>query len=369
MESTDAAFDRRRVALWLWHELRIGLPIGLISASFISVTFNQPFVRTLIYSLCIGLSIQLLIEAGRYGLSAWLRRRDPGNAALSAHWPGWTWMLPWSVGAAIVGYFCGSLLADAITGGHYTRSPFGDNLRALLLILMISLGITLAAVWFLYSRGRMLTLQAMTEAAERSAAESQLKLLQSQLEPHMLFNTLANLRVLIGTDPARAQAMLDRLIGFLRATLAASRSGSHALADEFERIGDYLELMAVRMGPRLAVRVDLPESLRALAVPPLLLQPLVENCIRHALEPQVQGGRIDLSAAREADTLVLRVRDTGIGLANVPSSNGTRFGLRQVRERLAALYGPRASLSLEPAPGDEGGTLATVRLPLQQSTS
>ena len=89
-------------------------------------------------------------------------------------------------------------------------------------------------------------------AAERSAAEAQLKLLQSQLEPHMLFNTLANLRVLIGTDPARAQAMLDRLIAFLRATLTASRSGSHALADEFDRLGDYLALMAVRMGPRLA---------------------------------------------------------------------------------------------------------------------
>jgi LytS/YehU family sensor histidine kinase len=209
----------------------------------------------------------------------------------------------------------------------------------------------------------------MTEAAERSAAEAQLKLLQSQLEPHMLFNTLANLRVLIGTDPARAQAMLDRLIAFLRATLTASRSGSHALADEFERVGDYLALMAVRMGPRLRVQVDLPESLRQLPVPPLLLQPLVENCIRHALEPKVQGGRIDLSAARDGDVLLLRVRDTGIGLANVAPSNGTKFGLRQVRERLATLYGARASLTLEEAPGDEGGTLATVRLPLQQSPS
>jgi len=152
----------------------------------------------------------------------------------------------------------------------------------------------------------------------------------------------------------------------LRATLAASRSGSHALADEFERIGDYLALMAVRMGPRLNVRIDLPDALRTLPVPPLLLQPLVENCIQHALEPKVQGGRIDLSAARDADALVLRVRDTGIGLANVPASNGTKFGLRQVRERLAALYGTRASLTLEEAPGDEGGTLATVRLPLQQ---
>jgi signal transduction histidine kinase len=362
-----SGIDARRVLLWLWHELRVGLPIGLVSATFVSVMFNDPFGRTLVYSLCIGLSIQFLIEAGRYGLSAWMRKRDPDNKALRVHWPGWTWMLPWSVGAALVGYYGGSLLADVLTGGHRTHSPFGSNLRALSLILMFSLGCTLAVVWFFYSRNRMLTLQTLTESAERSAAESQLKLLQSQLEPHMLFNTLANLRVLIGTDPARAQAMLDRLIAFLRATLAASRSGSHALADEFERIGDYLALMAVRMGPRLVVRVDLPESLRTLPVPPLVLQPLVENCIHHGLEPKVQGGRIDLSATREGDTLVLRVRDTGIGLAHVPTSNGTRFGLRQVRERLAALYGSRASLTLEEAPGDDGGTLATVRLPLQQS--
>ena len=360
--------DPRDVALWLWHELRIGVPIGLVAATFVSVMFNDPFGRTLVYSWCIGLSIQLLIEAGRYGLAAWMRPGDPGNVALREHWPGWRWMLPWSVGAAVVGYYSGSLLADAITGGHYTHSPFG-NLRALSLILMLSLGLTLAAVWFFYSRSRMLTLQTLTEAAQRSAAESQLKLLQSQLEPHMLFNTLANLRVLIATDPTRAQAMLDRLISFLRATLSASRSGSHALADEFAHLGDYLALMAVRMGPRLAVHVDLPDALRALPVPPLLLQPLVENCIHHALEPKVQGGRIDLSAARDGDTLVLRVRDTGIGLSQAPPGNGTKFGLRQVRERLATLYGTRASLTLEEVSGDEGGTLATVRLPLQQSAS
>ncbi|HEX6240893.1 MAG TPA: histidine kinase, partial [Polyangiales bacterium] len=357
----------QRALLWLWHELRIGVPIALVATTFISVSFDDPFVRTLIYSLCIGLSIQLLIEGGRYALAAWLRGRGNDSVSVREHWPGWRWMLPWCIAAALIGYFGGSLLADWLTGEQRTHSPFGSNLRALSLILMISLGLTLAAVWFFYSRSRMMTLQALTEAAERSAAESQLQLLQSQLEPHMLFNTLANLRVLIGTDPARAQAMLDRLIAFLRATLAASRSGAHALADEFAHLDDYLALMAVRMGPRLRVQVDLPESLRALPVPPLLLQPLVENAIRHALEPKVQGGLIDLSAAREGDTLVLRVRDTGIGLTHVPPSNGTRFGLRQVRERLATLYGTRASLTLEEAPGDEGGTLATVRLPLQQS--
>jgi LytS/YehU family sensor histidine kinase len=229
----------------------------------------------------------------------------------------------------------------------------------------VSLALTLGAVYFFYSRGRLAAMQTITQAAQRSATEAQLMLLQSQLEPHTLFNTLANLRVLIGTDPPRAQAMLDRLIAFLRATLSASRSGSHALSDEFARVDDYLALMAVRMGPRLSVGVDLPDSLRALPVPPLLLQPLVENSISHGLEPKVPGGSIRLSARRDADTLVLTVRDTGVGLSHAPASNGTHFGLRQVRERLAALYGSRASLTLEDAGGDEGGTLAIVRMPLQ----
>jgi hypothetical protein len=353
-----------RIGVWLWHELRVGAAISLIAAVFISTMFRDPFVRTLIYSLCIGLSIQFLIEAGRHLGSSWRRRRDPGDAAARSEWPGWAWMGPWSIGAAVLGYFGGSLLADLLTGQQHTRNPLGADLRPLALILMLSLGFTVSAVYFFYSRGRLASLQAATEAAQRSAAEAQLKLLQSQLEPHMLFNTLANLRVLIGADPARAQTMLDRLIAFLRATLAASRSGAHALADEFARIEDYLALMAVRMGPRLTVRIALPDALRGLSVPALLLQPLVENAIRHGLEPKVDGGRIEVSARRDGDTLELAVRDTGVGLDAAPSGDGSRFGLRQVHERLDALYGARASLTLQAAHDAEGGTLASVRLPI-----
>lgn len=193
----------------------------------------------------------------------------------------------------------------------------------------------------------------------------------------MLFNTLANLRVLIAQDPPRAQAMLDRLIAFLRATLDASRSGSHSLSAEFGRIDDYLELMQTRMGTRLSRRLDLPDELGRLPVPPLLLQPLVENAIKHGLEPKVAGGWIRVSAQREGSTLVLSVRDTGAGIGSIGSIEGiddasldgappdrSRFGIQQVRERLAALYGKTASLELVAASDDEGGTLAIVRLPI-----
>ena len=195
---------------------------------------------------------------------------------------------------------------------------------------------------------------------------ARLAMLQSQLEPHMLFNTLANLRVLIGLDPQRAQAMLDRLIAFLRATLNASRRDSQPLSDEFQQLDDYLALMAVRMGARLSVSFTLPPDLAALPVPPLLLQPLVENAIKHGLEPKVEGGRIAVDAQREGQRLTLTVRDSGIGLGTA-STGGTAFGLEQVRTRLATLFGARATLTLQAAADADGGTLATIQLPLDRA--
>ena len=201
------------------------------------------------------------------------------------------------------------------------------------------------------------------------ATEARLKLLETQLEPHMLFNTLANLRVLIGTDPARAQEMLDRMIAYLRATLSASRSTQHPLENEFDRLRDYLELMAVRMGPRLAYTLDLPDALRSVPVPPLLLQPLVENAIRHGLEPQVEGGHITVRAStRPGDSgpqLVLEVIDTGVGLPEQlpPPSPGQSFGLAQARERLATLHGNAGTLEL--IAENTGGTRANVIFPLK----
>lgn len=181
----------------------------------------------------------------------------------------------------------------------------------------------------------------------------------------MLFNTLANLRALIGLDAARAQQMLDHLDAFLRSTLAASRASTHPLQAEFDRLRDYLALMAVRMGPRLRLRLELPPALGALPVPTLVLQPLVENAIVHGLEPQVDGGELAVSARAEPGRLVLEVRDGGAGLDPArPARSGGGFGLQQVRERLATLYGDAAGLELAPAPG--GGTCARLWLPLPE---
>ena len=216
--------------------------------------------------------------------------------------------------------------------------------------------------YFFYATSKSSYLTNALETSRRQATEAQLKLLQSQLEPHMLFNTLANLRALIGTDPARATRMLDSLIDYLRATLQASRATHHSLQNEFDRLGDYLALMQVRMGPRLTYALELPAEMADQLLPTLLLQPLVENAIKHGLEPKIEGGSITVSARREGDNIVLDVLDSGVGLTG-GTGFGFGFGLKQVRERLQAAYGNLATIYLGAASARI--TKASITFPLK----
>jgi len=346
--------------------LRRGLrvmAIGLAVALVLTLIYQHTFWPTLTYSICIALGCWLFIDTARLSAARWVHRHHPEDARYG-QWPGWPLMMLIVPGGTALGYTVGNALGNWITGFDNPSLIGVSSVRQALALLVISLIPSVGATYFFYSRGRLASSEAAAQTAQRQAAEHQLKLLESQLEPHMLFNTLANLRVLIGLDPPRAQAMLDRLIAFLRATLEASRAGAHPLSREFARIADYLELMKIRMGDRLQPMLNLPPELADQPVPPLLLQPLVENAIKHGLEPHVHGGHLIVSAEREGDMLVLHVRDTGAGLRDTQPSDGTRFGLQQVRERLATLHGARASLELGPAPDENGGTLATVRLPI-----
>jgi hypothetical protein len=349
---------------WIWRELKIGVPIATCCGLFFGVVFRQSIYIALIYSLCTGLVIQALVEIGRYGLTYLLRKHFPDKVKTQMVWPGWGLMGPWIIIAGSAGYVGGHYIGDLITGLHRVTEII-DNPRILFLVMAIVLAVAIACVYFFYSRGRMAALEVKSEAAMRTAAENQLKMLESQLEPHMLFNTLANLRVLIGLDPPRAQEMLDRMISFLRATLEASRTGSHPLSTEFDRIHDYLDMMQVRMGQRLQFHLDLPADLAALPIPPLLMQPLVENAIKHGLEPKIQGGKIEVTAQCVDDALIINVRDNGAGLGAL-TSNSTNFGMQQVRERICTLYGSAAKLELVSANDKEGGTLATIHLPMSK---
>ena len=343
--------------------LRTLISCVVIAALLTGVMDHSSFWINLVHSVCIGTCCWLAIDLGRMPLARWQHRHAaPGTTEAQSQWPGWPLMLIAVVIGTIVGISVGNEAARWITG---VASPgfYRSSWRQAFTLLLLSLVPGLVITYYFYSRETIAGKEAAIQTAQRQAAEHQLKLLESQLEPHMLFNTLANLRVLIGMDPPRAQLMLDQLIAFLRATLSASRASQHPLSAEFARLADYLALMKVRMGDRLQAHFELPPELATTPVPPLLLQPLVENCIKHGLEPNVAGGGIVVSAARDGMDLLLCVRDTGVGLSSAVS-DGTRFGLVQVRERLATLYGARAALTLRAAGDAEGGTLATIRLPL-----
>lgn len=196
--------------------------------------------------------------------------------------------------------------------------------------------------------------------ARQLSAQAQLDLLRSQLEPHMLFNTLSNVNDLIDEDPAQAKAMMHRLIAFLRATLSGSRVVEHALASEFQMVADYLALMQIRMGDRLKADLQLPPALAQVPVPAMLLQPLVENAIQHGLAPRRAGGFVRVSADWQPPRLHLVVCNSG---GQAPASTpGEGFGLRCVADRLRALYGDQASVALAHLP-EEGTTVVTIQLP------
>ncbi len=339
---------------------------GVLIAGILWALQPHSFRNTLVYSLCISLMCWLFIDSAR-GIVAGRRPMViTGGDRSGGRWPGWVWMIAIVGVGAVLGYAAGNEIANLLLGLHET-GPFNSDWRQTLSLIVVALVPAIAVTYFFQSREVIATQRTEVERAERQAAEQQLMLLESQLEPHMLFNTLANLRALIGVDADRAQAMLDHLIAFLRASLAGSRARFHPLADEFARLADYLALMQIRMGPRLQTHFDLPADLAAVAVPPLLLQPLVENCIKHGLEPKVAGGRIDVVARRDGDSLVVSVRDDGVGVTS-GAGNDASFGLGHVRERLATLYGASASFAFGPAPAGGDGTVATVRLPLRSPT-
>ncbi|MCA0297813.1 MAG: histidine kinase [Proteobacteria bacterium] len=194
-------------------------------------------------------------------------------------------------------------------------------------------------------------------------ADLRLGVLQAQVEPHFLFNTLASVRALVRQDPAQAEATLDALVDFLRATIPKLREdrGLHAtLGQQLDLCSSYLALMQVRMGGRLTYDVRADEALRAAPFPPSLLITLVENAIKHGIEPRPGPGRIEIDAVRDGDALRVQVRDDGAGLQPGLS---TGVGLANVREQLAARYGARAAFVLSPA-AEGRGVCAEIRVPL-----
>jgi signal transduction histidine kinase len=205
-----------------------------------------------------------------------------------------------------------------------------------------------------------LRLQAEAASLQAQLAEAQVSALRMQLNPHFLFNTLHAISALVGRDPAGVRRMIARLSELLRSTLEESGAAERPVADEIEFIRRYLEIMQVRFGDKLEVSIEVdPEAAPAL-VPTLILQPLVENAIKHGLAPQRGGGRLTVAAGRLGDRVRLTVQDTGPG-APASAAAGGGIGLRNTAARLRELYGEDQRLALETAAG--GGARATVELP------
>jgi signal transduction histidine kinase len=211
---------------------------------------------------------------------------------------------------------------------------------------------------------------AEAESLKRQVVEARMAAMQAQVEPHFLFNTLASIDHLIETDPPRASKMQKNLIALLRASMPtmreASDGGVRDLGREIEVVRPYVEILKVRMEERLASEIDVPEGLLSAEFPPMMIQTLVENAIRHGLEPKPEGGQLKLKAEVVHGRLVVSVTDTGVGLTGgagdlTGKPTGTGVGLANIRERLTLLYGARANLTVVDNPG--GGTRVTITVP------
>jgi sensor histidine kinase YesM len=195
-------------------------------------------------------------------------------------------------------------------------------------------------------------------SSEKEALGANLKLLQAQVEPHFLFNTLSNVVSLIDTDPIKGKSMLMDLIHYLRTSLSRTLPVATTLDQEMNIIKAYLNIQKVRMGERLRFSIELPDALREHPFPPMLLQPLVENAVKHGLEPAIEGGEITIKVVEENGLIRIEVQDTGNGFS---SYDTTGVGITNVRERIRLLYGDKGRLILEA--NDPHGVKAIIEVP------
>ena len=301
------------------------------------------FWQNFVYSQCIGFSIfifNILI----------LPSMKPGVRRLAVM----SLTLPGSVAVGLT-------LAFYITGVGSWSAPYAWQS----VLIGLFFGVIGSITYFLFERIHILDAEVKQRRLneverEKREVEAHLRLLQAQIEPHFLFNTLANVSSLIEVDAAQARRLLDRLNDWLRVALARTRSESTTLDDELTLLENYLQILQMRFGSRLRWQVEVAEDVRAIKFPPMLLQPLVENAIRHGIEPKLGGGKLFISAKIEQGTLHLSVEDDGAGFSDKTSGSGA--GLENIRARLSVLYGSAAKLTLKT--NETAGVSSILELPL-----
>jgi LytS/YehU family sensor histidine kinase len=331
-----------------WSTVLLIAAINTGFAALLWVEDPRPFWHPLVSAQCFGFAIAYCVKVA----SPWENRRPIARL----------------IAAVAVGTVVGMLFVFVIKG--YSLADLQERVKLFGLTMFTGFTNGLFVSLFFLLKFRQARADAALHKAEaerhrlaRHALESELKLMQAQIEPHFLFNTLASVQYLTETDPPRASRMLDHLIAYLRAALPQLRSNSTTLGQEAGLAEAYLNILAMRMGERLSFGIDVPSELAAHPFPPTMLVSIVENAVKHGLEAEAAGGRITIAAARNGDRLAVTVTDNGRGVAEPSPSPGQGVGLANVRERLAALYGDRARFDLDS--GSPSGARATIEIPFE----
>jgi len=309
--------------------------------------FINTYLDLLVTALCVGYTSMVLFTiAGNIRQS-----RLPREVA--------------EVLAVIAGSMVGTILAWIVKGRDLS-TMFSERLVGVVISMSLGIGISCVVVATVILRAkharnlaRLARAEAERHQLEKNVLEAQLQLMQAQVEPHFLFNTLANVQHLVETDPASASRMLDSLIQYLRAALPQMREGATNLGREIDMARAFLDIHRVRMGSRLRYAIEVPDALRGCSFPPMMLISLVENALKHGVDPCCEEGAITLSARESGGRLQVSVADTGEGVR--PGNGGGGVGLANIRERLKALYGPSARLVLEE--NTPRGVIASIEVP------
>jgi signal transduction histidine kinase len=350
-ERADAEAFKRRVGqhVWRWTGALV-IVVALIS---LVLHLSWPAIGL---SDHVFISIVCLLWLAAIIAPAWFGYRRFGVS----HWRFAAVAVLLSVVGGVLGYAIGAIMS----GKTWAEIPLGEVPKTIILAALVGLGSALVTTTISRVRVReanrrseQLTAENERERLARQTVQAELKLLQAQVEPHFLFNTLANVRHLMQSGSPESLRMLDHLIHYLRTALPDIRSDSTTLGREAELARAYLEIMRMRMGGDLVFSIDVEPGLEGHAFPPLMLMTLVENAIKHGVAPKARG-EVRIAIRRSGDLIVAEVIDDGRGLGG---TLGQGIGLGNVRERLRALHGERARLVLES--NEPGGTVARLEIP------
>jgi sensor histidine kinase YesM len=341
---------KRNFWRWLATYLAITLSFGVL---IWAIKPEESLTEALVLTQALGVALLIIFTSAWFGY-----RRHAKKGMLKQ-------LLAVAV-LATAGAFVGGMGTLALKGdlaNAFAAVQWGRSLAVGLLVgLLMSCALGLVA-WLrgreLRQKAARLQAEAERERFARQTTQAELKLLQAQIEPHFLFNTLANLRYLISSGSPDALPMLDHLIHYLRTALPDLRSAGSTLGREAELADAYLSIMKLRMGGNLSFAVEVPAALGGVAFPSLMAMTLVENAVKHGIQPLAGGGRIVLRAQAADGRLRVSVEDSGRGLAE-PIGQGV--GLPNNRERLQALYGATARLDLRAI--EPHGTVASIEIPL-----